>query len=715
MKKYRLFENPPRYLAFLFLVLSILWMVFLSSCGMIFPSLSGGTLRINLTSDSGPRTISSNLNLAVVAWKIEGSGPGGDSFSVGEVREQSYTKTGLGPGYWDITATGMNSSGIPIVRGTCEVQILEARTVYVALTCTMIDGKGTLDLTISWPASDIRIPEVRGWIQPIGGEARNIVFTTGTGTARCTVGDLDTGYYWVGIELRDSYGTGKQVWSAVEAAHIIDGQTSAGNWNITSADMRALRNGDVNVNVHAFAEYPLAVGISGGRPRLATGESATFQASARPGAEQWLWFLDGFPIVGETSPTLTIDASLAEGNHVVTAAARKGEKAGTAEYWFRKTSYSSVRFLAFGSGFNFYGQLGIGTRTSQLSPTATTGLGTHSVEMIAAGANHTIAVTKTGTWAAWGDNFMAQLGDGTVDERLSPVLVRDPPSGRVRKIAAGSYHSMVLLEDGTLWGWGANNFGQLGIGWAAEQAMPVKVKGLGTRFIVDFALGGDHSLALDSEGILWAWGQNSDGQIGDGTTVGRDMPCRVMGLDGRNVVSIAAGYASSAAVLSDGSVFAWGDNSKGQLGDGTTTDRKFPVLATSLGDKKIQALSLGGCGLGGGHGLALSTEGSLWSWGDNSYGQLGIGSTVSSLTPAAISLPAGKKVKKIASGGFHSLALMTDGSVWGWGRGNNGQLGTGLSANKTSPTQMSTPQGSVIVDISCGELFSYLLKSEEVL
>jgi alpha-tubulin suppressor-like RCC1 family protein len=346
---------------------------------------------------------------------------------------------------------------------------------------------------------------------------------------------------------------------------------------------------------------------------------------------------------------------------------------------------------------------------------ATNGLGTHSIEKVATGAIHTLAYTKTGTLVAWGDNFMAQLGDGTVDERLLPVPVRDPPAGAVVKLGAGSYHSMVLLEDGSLWGWGANNLSQLGIGWAAEQATPVKVKGLDTRFIVDFVLGGDHCLALDSEGVLWAWGHNSDGQLGDGTTLDRDMPGRVMGMDGRNIIALAAGYASSAVALSDGSVFAWGDNAKGQLGDGTTTDRKLPVPIDALAGKKIQALSLGGCGLGGGHSLALSSDGRLWAWGDNAYGQLGIGSTTASTSPMPVTLPAGTKVRKIAAGGFHSLALMTNGSVWGWGRGNNGQLGTGSSTNKNSPTLMNTPQGSVIVDISCGELFSYLLKSEDVL
>jgi alpha-tubulin suppressor-like RCC1 family protein len=479
--------------------------------------------------------------------------------------------------------------------------------------------------------------------------------------------------------------------------------------------MRALKDGSLNLNVHAFTDDPLAISLEGGRPRLAVGDYMTLSAWSRPEAESWQWFLDGFPIEGETDETLTIAASLAEGNHVVTAAARKGDKAGTAEYWFRKTSFSSVRFLAFGSGYNAYGQLGIGTKTSQLSPVATNGLGTHSIEKVAAGAIHTLAYTKTGTLVAWGDNFMAQLGDGTVDERLLPVPVRDPPSGTVVKLGAGSYHSMVLLEDGSLWGWGANNLSQLGIGWAAEQAMPVRVKGLASRHIVDFVLGGDHCLALDSEGVLWAWGHNSDGQLGDGTTLDRDMPGRVMGMDGRNIIALAAGYASSAVVLSDGSVFAWGDNAKGQLGDGTTTDRKLPVSINALAGKKIQALSLGGCGLGGGHSLALSSDGGLWAWGDNAYGQLGIGSTTASTSPIAVTLPTGTKVRKIASGGFHSLALMTNGSVWGWGRGNNGQLGTGSSTNKNSPTLMNTPQGSVIVDISCGELFSYLLKSEDVL
>jgi len=195
----------------------------------------------------------------------------------------------------------------------------------------------------------------------------------------------------------------------------------------------------------------------------------------------------------------------------------------------------------------------------------------------------------------------------------------------VTAIAAGETHTVALKSDGTVWAWGNNSDGQLGNGSTTQSPVPVQVSNL-TKMIA-IAAGGSHTIALKnniSNFTVWTWGRNSNGQLGDGTTTGRTTPVEVSGLT--SVVAVAAGSAHTVVLNADGTVRAWGSNISGQLGDGTTTDRLTPVEVSGL--TSVVAIAAGTA-----HTVALNTDGTVWAWGSNISGQLGDGTTTDRLTP----------------------------------------------------------------------------------
>jgi hypothetical protein len=239
-------------------------------------------------------------------------------------------------------------------------------------------------------------------------------------------------------------------------------------------------------------------------------------------------------------------------------------------------------------------------------------------------------------------------------------------------VVAGLVMAIAASASATPYGaiaWGNNAYGQLGDGNLLKSEMPVTVSGLSG--VAAVSAGGLHSLALMSDGTLMAWGANVDGELGDGTTSNRDVPVPVSGLSG--VVAISAGGLHSLALLSDGTVMAWGNNNEGELGNGTTTQSDVPIPVSGLSG--VVAISAGG-----GHNLALLSNGTVMSWGLDDYRQLGKGAGgfcegCFSDVPAAVSGLTG--VTAISAGGSHSLALLSDGRIMGWGSNQYGQVGSG--------------------------------------
>ncbi|HLE17979.1 MAG TPA: carboxypeptidase regulatory-like domain-containing protein [Syntrophales bacterium] len=287
---------------------------------------------------------------------------------------------------------------------------------------------------------------------------------------------------------------------------------------------------------------------------------------------------------------------------------------------------------------------------------------------------HTLYLKNDGTVWAWGNNSNGQLGNGTMTQSATPVQISGLSS--VVAVAAGYAHTVALKSDGTVWAWGNNSNGQLGNGTTTDSGIPVQITGLSGAAAI--AAGYAHTVALMTDGTVWTWGNNSNGQLGDGTTTDSHIPLPTW-LPG--VAAIAAGHSHTVALMNDitnVSVWAWGNNSNGQLGNGTTTDSAAPVHVSNLsGGTAIAAGSY--------HTVALKDDGTVWVWGSNIKGQLGNGSTTQSTVPVQISgLPS---VTAVAAGYTHTVALKSDGTVWAWGDNFYGQLGDGTTIDRWTPVQ----------------------------
>ncbi|WP_147443420.1 kelch-like protein [Corallococcus sp. AB011P] len=324
-------------------------------------------------------------------------------------------------------------------------------------------------------------------------------------------------------------------------------------------------------------------------------------------------------------------------------------------------------------GDNGYGQLGDGTTTQRLTPVPVQVQGLTGVAALATGYNHSLAVKQDGTVWAWGSNAYGQLGDGTTTQRLTPVQVQGLTG--VAALATGYYHSLALKQDGTVWAWGRNEYGQLGDGTVTNRPTPVQVQGL--TGVAALAAGGFASLALKQDGTVWAWGYNGNGELGDGTTTNRPTPVQVQGLTG--VAALAAGGYHALALTQNGTVWAWGRNVEGQLGDGTVTDRLTPVRVPGL--TGVAALAAGTF-----HSLALKQDGTAWACGRNVEGQLGDGTVTNRPTP--VQVPGLTGVAALAASHNHTLALRQDGTVWAWGWNPYGQLGDGTTTQRLTPVQV---------------------------
>lgn len=353
-----------------------------------------------------------------------------------------------------------------------------------------------------------------------------------------------------------------------------------------------------------------------------------------------------------------------------------------------------------GWGSNGYAELGDGTYSDRLTPVPLSGLGGASA--ISTGFLHSVALIAGGTIAAWGNNDYGQLGDGTTQQRLMPA----PVSGiaGVTAVAVGDLHTVALRADGSMLTWGDNTFGQLGNGTRIFRSTP---SAAGLSGISKVSAGGAHTVVLKADGSVMAWGSNCCGQVGDGTAfVNRSTPVAVSGLNASSpVAEISAGGLHTLALRSDGSVLSWGNNYSGQLGDRATSDTTIPAQVAGLaGVAEIAA--------GGDHSVARTLDGTAWAWGRNDSGQLGDGSTTAGYfgrsRPERVSGLNG--VRAIAAGNSHTVALKTDGTVWTWGSNFSSQLGDGTLIDRAAPVQVAGLTG--VTGIAAGDAHSLALKSD---
>jgi alpha-tubulin suppressor-like RCC1 family protein len=328
-------------------------------------------------------------------------------------------------------------------------------------------------------------------------------------------------------------------------------------------------------------------------------------------------------------------------------------------------------------GFNGDGQLGDGSITTRSSPVSVSG-GFGDWCQISAGFCHSLAVRTDGTAWAWGSNTSGRLGDGSITNRSSPVSVVGGFADWCQ-VSAGLVHSLAVRTDGTAWAWGCNTYGRLGDGSVTNQSSPVSVVG-GFGDWCEISAGLSHSLAVRTDGTAWAWGVNTYGQLGDGSVTSRTSPVSVVG-GFSDWCQISAGGFHSLAVRTDGTAWAWGVNASGRLGDGTTTARSSPVSV------------VGGfadwCQVSGGrfHSLAVRTDGTAWAWGSNASGRLGDGTTTARSSPVSVVGGFGDWCE-ISAGYSHSLAVRTDGTAWAWGCNTYGRLGDLTVTVRSSPVSV---------------------------
>lgn len=271
---------------------------------------------------------------------------------------------------------------------------------------------------------------------------------------------------------------------------------------------------------------------------------------------------------------------------------------------------------------------------------------------------------------------LALKSDGTVWDLGRPELTQVPDLSNVIAVAGGHSHWLAATSDGLVWGWGDNRYGALGDGTFTSYVTPVQMMNLSEAVAV--ATGISHSLALKSDGSVWATGGNWFGQLGIGTTETHTTAVQV--LTPSSIIAIAASYNGSLALRAEGTVWAWGDTSHAPTYHVVT-----PIQVPDISD-------IIGIAQGIGFSLAVKSDGTVWSWGHNGSGQLGDGTTTSHTTPAVV--PGLSNAIAVAAGYYHSLALTADGTVWAWGANSDGQLGDGTTINKSVPVQVLRVSGA---------------------
>ncbi|MBU0677985.1 MAG: chitobiase/beta-hexosaminidase C-terminal domain-containing protein, partial [Verrucomicrobia bacterium] len=521
-------------------------------------------------------------------------------------------------------------------------------------------------------------------------------------------------------------------------------------------------NGQLGIGTYDQTSLPVRVTDIGNIRAVAAGDQYTLAISED--GSVWAWGYNGSGRLGNNSASRT--------NLPVLVSNLTDVVAVDAAYNHSIALDSSGYVWTWGD--NGSGQLGDGTASDRWMPVPVE----NDAVAVAAGRLHSVILRADGTVWAFGHNGYGQLGDGSTSYRYSPVQALDVSNAVA--VAAGDYHSMALGSDGTIWLWGRNNEGQLGNGTVFETNRPTVLTGIGEVIAID---GAEHTVAIARDGKVWSWGQNDKGQVGNlsnidqptpaelsiqvllphvtqprfapdggvfrsnlnvtvacdtaGATIHYTMdgseptqadatiasggtlsitnltflkarafktefePSRIKGSVYRIGGSIGAGAYHSVALDSSGNVWSWGYNSQGQLGIGSTTPTTSPVRVTAL--VNIDCLDAGDY-----HNIALEDDGTVWTWGQGSNGRLGDGYKETRTSPVEVYETA--SVTDVAAGNSHTLAVKSDGSVWAWGHGYYGQLGNGTTSETSTPTRV---QGlSNIVAVTAGDNFSIAMGSD---
>jgi len=366
-------------------------------------------------------------------------------------------------------------------------------------------------------------------------------------------------------------------------------------------------------------------------------------------------------------------------------------------------------------GNNTNGELGNNTLISTSSPVQTVSSGLNW-KQVSAAFGYSAGIKTDGTLWLWGSNNQGNLGTNNLIGRSSPVQTIAAGTNW-RQVACGtilntgalfSGSTYAIKTDGSLWSWGRNNYGQLGDSTVINKSSPIIVGGAAGAGAYTwnkvFANSVGHAGAIKTDGTLWLWGYNVGGQLGDNTAINKSSPVQTVA-GGINWQSISLGTYSTAAIKTDGTLWLWGRNFVGQLGDNTTTAKSSPVqtvaggrnwtqVALSSVNFNSQSSSLAGVT------AAIKSDGTLWVWGGNAYGQLGDNSLISQSSPIQ-TISGGTTWKQVSVGTYVVAGVKTNGSLWTWGRNNYGQLGDNTLISQSSPIQ-TVASGYNWNNVACG-------------
>ena len=333
--------------------------------------------------------------------------------------------------------------------------------------------------------------------------------------------------------------------------------------------------------------------------------------------------------------------------------------------------------VAYGWGSNGFGQIGDRTVANKSSPVSVVG-GFTDWTQLTSGRNFSLGIRANGTAWAWGNNNYGRLGDNTTIDKSSPVSVVGGFTDWTQ-VSAGDDHTLGIRANGTAWAWGLGTNGKLGDGTTVSKLSPISVIG-GFADWIQVSAGGYHSLGLRADNTLWAWGSNNFGQLGNNTTVNTSSPISVIGYTDWTQISAATNH--SLGLRSDGTLWAWGTNFAGVLGDGTTTARSSPVSVIGGFTDWTQISASGN------FNFAIRANGTLWGWGFNTIGYLGDNTNISKRSPVSV-VGGFNDWVQVSAGGSHGLGLRANGTAWTWGSGANGRLGDNTTVAKSSPVSIA--------------------------
>ncbi|GAB3845506.1 hypothetical protein GCM10028822_04040 [Hymenobacter terrigena] len=418
---------------------------------------------------------------------------------------------------------------------------------------------------------------------------------------------------------------------------------------------------------------PVQIGTATDWQCVSAGDSHS--VGVRANGTLWAWGYNEHDFLGELGPDNTI-------------CHQAPTQVGTDTRW-RSVSAGLRHTLAvrtddevFAWGYNEQGQLGDGTTELRLRPVS---LGAVRMRTVSAGTHHSMGVSADGSLWGWGNNGCGQLGDDNPNDRLTPTRVGTGSSWK--NVSAGELHTLALSSEsgdtprsGHLYAFGLNQTGQLGDGSTEMRYAPVRVDSANDWDAQGFGAGASHSVALRSYGQIWAWGYNDQGQVGHRSLGAHANPIPLQVGKDRNWRSVSAGGMHTLAIRTDGTLWAWGNNGYGQLGDGTITDRTEPVQITRYGGWRTVLAGMA-------HSLALRDDGTLHAWGANFSGQLGVGQLLKDcFWPTAINNE--MRWQSVSAGPSHTLAVRDDGTLWAWGENERHELGIGSVDPYFEPRQV---------------------------